>query len=534
MSPVAWMRNRNLTIKILSAVLVGLTALLAVGVYGATSLRTVDDHATNLYNHAVQPYAKLADLRDMQGDTRWEVRDYALAQNAKDRTALRAEIKQTDAALDADIAAYLTQGGSRLGPRVALMKSFVARLSSFRQVRDTQVLPAADRNDVPAAVAAVNGALATADEAMAPPMDELLVAENVAAKAQSTEAAATYHFASRLLMVLLVVGALAALALGLLVSRSISRPIKRVMAILDRVSRGDLTGQVVVGSADEAGRMGLALNRAISTLRATVGTLSNNAAQVSLSSEGLAAVSLTLSASANQVTTQATLVAAAAEQISSSAQTVAGGAEEMGASIREIASNAANAAQVASGAVVSAEQANATVTRLGTSSDEISEVVKLITSIAEQTKLLALNATIEAARAGAAGRGFGVVADEVKQLAQETAQATEEIGRRIASIQADSAEAVTVIAEIGVVIGRISDFTNTIAAAVEEQTATTGEMARTVSEVAGGSGEIAGNIQGVVEAASITSAAALENKGASDALEELSEELARVVAQFTV
>ena len=110
----------------------------------------------------------------------------------------------------------------------------------------------------------------------------------------------------------------------------------------------------------------------------------------------------------------------------------------------------------------------------------------MITSIAQQTNLLALNATIEAARAGEAGKGFAVVANEVKELAKQTAKATEDISRKIEAIQGDTKGAVEAIAQIGKIINQINDIQNTIASAVEEQTATTGEISRNVAEAAQG------------------------------------------------
>jgi len=133
------------------------------------------------------------------------------------------------------------------------------------------------------------------------------------------------------------------------------------------------------------------------------------------------------------------------------------------------------------------ESVNATVGQLGASSMEIGNVISLITSIAEQTNLLALNATIEAARAGDAGKGFAVVASEVKDLAQETAKATGDISTRVQAIQSDAEAAVEAIGRIVEVIEKINGYSTMIASAVEEQTSTTTEISRSITEAATGS-----------------------------------------------
>ena len=131
-------------------------------------------------------------------------------------------------------------------------------------------------------------------------------------------------------------------------------------------------------------------------------------------------------------------------------------------------------------------------------------MLKLINSIAEQTNLLALNATIEAARAGEAGKGFAVVANEVKDLAQETAKATEDIRERVNAIQSDTGAAAEAIRRMGTVVEEINQYQATIASAVEEQSATTAEMSRSVQEAATGAERIAGNIAGVAHATEAT------------------------------
>jgi methyl-accepting chemotaxis protein len=245
----------------------------------------------------------------------------------------------------------------------------------------------------------------------------------------------------------------------------------------------------------------------------------------------LTSVSRELTNAADKAAAQAYVVSSASEQVSKNVQTLATGAEEMSASIKEIAKNAFEAARVATQAVHVAESTNSRVGELGDSSLEIGKIVKVITSIAEQTNLLALNATIEAARAGDAGKGFAVVANEVKELARETAKATEDIGRRVDSIQGSTKSAVQSISEINAIIHRINDIQNAIASAVEEQSVTSGEIGRNISEVAAGSTEIAKNITLLATAATTTANGAGETKETATNLARMAGELERLVGK---
>ena len=250
-----------------------------------------------------------------------------------------------------------------------------------------------------------------------------------------------------------------------------------------------------------------------------------NATTLAGAAEEMTSVSRQLGTNADETAAQANVVSAACEEVSTNVQSVATGVEEMVASIREIAKNATEAAQVANRGVEVAESTNTIVSKLGDSSAEIGEVVKVISSIAAQTNLLALNATIEAARAGESGKGFAVVANEVKELAKDTVKATEDIRKRIEAIQIDTSTAVSAIGEIGKIIFQVNDIQNTIASAVEEQSATTSEMARNIQEAARGSTEIAENVTSVAKSAQNTTAAAGDTLHAASEMARLAAEL---------
>jgi methyl-accepting chemotaxis protein len=338
----------------------------------------------------------------------------------------------------------------------------------------------------------------------------------------------------------LVVAAIAVAALGGLlawqVGRRLTAPLQQLRARMAEIAdgEGDLTQRMQVTTGDEVGQLSAAFNRFADKVAGTVRDIGRCAGQVAASASGVAEVADGLAGRAARSRDQAESAHTAASDISASVSSAAAGAEEMGLSISDIARSAAEAAEVGRQAADLARQTESAIATLGTSSAEIGEVVRVIAAVSEQTNLLALNATIEAARAGEAGKGFAVVANEVKELAQEAARASDDIARRVEAIQADTGAAVGSITRIAEVVHAMNDHQLTIASAVEEQTATTRELTRSVAAAADGAGSVSTTLT-TVSADARDSAEDVERaRTAAVELDGLSRELTRLVGVFTV
>jgi methyl-accepting chemotaxis protein len=349
------------------------------------------------------------------------------------------------------------------------------------------------------------------------------------------ESASARSIAGGFLATMLLMGGFAvAVAIGVawLITRGITRRLAKAVTVLSAVEGGDLTARLTVRSGDELGRLGTSLNAALTSISSVMTGFASSVSGLNSASERLGALSERIATGAEESSAEANRVAVAAGDVSANVQAVAVSAEQMGYSIQEIAHNAQEATRVSARAKAVVEDTTTTIAELGETSRTIGDVVKVISQIARQTNLLALNATIEAARAGEAGRGFAVVANEVKELSQETARATEDISQRVDAIQAGTSGAVDAIAEVANVIGRINSSQQMIALAVGEQTATTSDMNRGVTDGATGSERIARSIDEVAAVARATTEAAAESRQAVDELQDIAGELRTLVGQF--
>jgi len=368
----------------------------------------------------------------------------------------------------------------------------------------------------------------------------------------------------KIIVLIVIVAIVFGLCIGLISAGQIINPVLKVSEGLKDIVQGEgnLTTRLAVKNDDEVGELAKWFNAFIEKIQTMIKEVAANAETVNKSSSELSSISQqmssgleqtsgksnTVAAAAEEMNSNMTSVAAATEQASTNVSMVATATEEMTSTISEIAQNSEKARGITNEAVIQAKSTSERINILGKEADEIGKVTEAITEISEQTNLLALNATIEAARAGEAGKGFAVVATEIKELAKQTAAATLEIKEKIGGIQDSTAGTVTEIEQITKVINDVDEIVATIATAVEEQSATSQEIAGNIAQASRGitevtenvgqssivSGKIAKDISEVNQAAGDMSNSSSQVNMNAGELSKLAEQLKEMVGQFSV
>ena len=336
----------------------------------------------------------------------------------------------------------------------------------------------------------------------------------------SQASARSYLFARNLTVGLAALAVLFGAGIAWFITRSVTVPIHRAVAIARTVAAGDLTSRIDVGSSDETGQLLAALRTMNDGLQDIVG-------QVRAGTDIMATASVQIAAGNLDLSSRTEEQASSLEETASSMEELTGTVRQNADNARQANSLAVSASAVASrgGAVVA--QVVQTMGAINASSKKIADIIGVIDGIAFQTNILALNAAVEAARAGEQGRGFAVVATEVRNLAQRSANAAKEIKTLIiASVeQADSGA--RLVDTAGATMAEVVDSVRRVSDIIAEITAASGEQTVGIEQIN----------QAIVQMDSVTqqNAALVEQSAAAAAsLQAQAGQLADVVGKFVL
>jgi methyl-accepting chemotaxis protein len=419
-------------------------------------------------------------------------------------------------------------------------------------------------------------------------IDEMMSEENTLLKKRSDEAQAS----ARNTTLTIVFGTLVAfivLALaGFVLTRNIANPLKEISATAERIAVGDLSVAISMNNReDEVGILAQTFARMTDSLKRMAGVAGKIAAgdlrvKVQPQSdkdvlgnafasmvENLQRLTADIREGVNVLGSSANEIVASTSQLASSASQSAAAVSETTTTVEEVRQTAQVASQKAKYVSDSAQKAAqssrsglkstedvaagmnrirqqmeaiaASMVRLSEQSQAIGQIIATVEDIATQSNLLAVNAAIEAAKAGEHGKGFGVVAQEVKSLAEQSRQATNQVRTILGDIQKATGAAVMATEEGGKAVEAGTRQTEVAGGSIQALAASVNEAAQAATQIAASSqqqlvgvDQVAGAMESIKQASAQNVASAKQLEGAARNLNELGQQLKKMVERYTV
>ncbi|RZL47065.1 MAG: methyl-accepting chemotaxis protein, partial [Variovorax sp.] len=482
------MKNLSTRQLLVGTFLVLALLVLTVGLLSVRSLSASDERFSGYVHGVGERRNLLADLRAAANRRAIGVRDMALVTTPEERDAGKAMAVGAHQDLQAQLKSLkaLIDTGADVSDRERAMLDKIERVEARYGPVALSIVELASSGKRDQAIEKINTVCRPLLSELLAAIREDLEISTAQSKADVESSAAAYASQRNVLTGLGVFAVVAAIALGLFVTRRIFGELGAEPAELSvaaqRVAQGDLR--------EIAGASQAAPGSVLASMGAMQAQLVGLIGQVRASADSIAAASSEIAQGNNDLSSRTESQASALEETAASM-------EELNSTVRQNAHNAQEANHLADGASVVARRGGEVVVEvvetmkgINDSSRRIADIIGVIDGIAFQTNILALNAAVEAARAGEQGRGFAVVASEVRSLAGRSAEAAKEIKALIgASVERVAQGSVLVdragatMAEVVEAIRRVADIVGEISAASSEQSIGVAQVGEAVTQL---------------------------------------------------
>lgn len=551
-------------------------ALAIFAVVGAMSYRSTAQliEAEGLHRHTYEVLAARDDVSSALKDVGLALRGYMISGDERQLERFNgslAEIERQAQELRVLVADNPEQL-QRVDRMIKLSRDYVVFAKEVAELRQAKGL-------APAAQLFGSEGTRKLFEGMREVTQEIQRTEEATLKQRTERTHSDAEWAKRSIVVGTAVAFLLAALMGWLIARSVTRPLRDLTQVAERVTLGDLDVQVPQQLRDdEIGLLAKAFDRMMQSLRGMAKTaeliaagdlrsavqshsgsdvLSSAFARMSgdlraqVSSLVEAAGTLTsvaneIVASTSQLTASASETAAAVSETTTTAEELRQTAQLASQKARQVSDEAQKMVQVSQSGRKSAGDATAgmarirhqmdaiaaSMLRLSEQSQAIGQIIAAVEDLASQSNLLAVNAAIEAAKAGEHGKGFAVVAQEIKSLAEQSRQATGQVRTILGDIQKATGAAVMATEEGGKAVDGGTRQTELAGESIQALSGSTAEAAQAMTQIAVSSQQQLAGVGQVVAAMDSIRESSTQNVASAKQLETAARNLNDVGAQL--
>lgn len=557
------MKNLKVKAKMMCIIIPSAVMLIIVGIISLLFMNNINNASTTIAGNCMPSIIVAEELNTNSSDFRIAEYKHVLSQDEAAMAQEEKNLSEINSKMEELFNEYMPLITNNTDEK--LIQEVKESWSSYIKIHD-EMITLSSQNNTEAAKKILDGESAELFNSLSSTLLELVDFNKEQGDIASAEGDATYKTASGITGVSVVLIVVLVIILGLLVSGSITRPVKELDAVAREIANENLDQVITYESKDELGLLASNFNKTVQRLKMYIdyineiaealNTLANGRLYYNLQYEytgefakvktALIKIFDSLNQTMEGINQASDSVASGSEQMAAGAQNLAEGAteqastvEELVATITDVTSKIVNNAEEATNAgnmvkTVDSEINNSNkkmeemvqaMEIINNKSKEIVNIVASIEDIATQTNLLALNAAIEAARAGEAGKGFAVVAEQVKVLASQCSEAAKTTVALIDDSNKAVEDGVTIATDTAEALLTVVDNINQVTHAMENMVVESKNQAETMSEVE----RAVETISGVVQT---NSATAQETSASSEELSSQSQLLKGLVSKF--